>query len=36
MQTKQYLSTGFDNIVEGPCVAPTEEGWFDVDVVEAC
>jgi hypothetical protein len=30
------LSTGFDDIVEGPCVTPAEKGWFDVDVVETC
>lgn len=36
VQPEDYLSTAFDDVVQGPGVAPAVEDGFDRDVVEGC
>ena len=34
MQVKQHRSTGFDDIVQRPCITPAEEAWRGLDRIE--
>lgn len=33
-QTKEYRPASFDDLMQGPCISPVEEAWFNVDIVE--